>query len=157
MTRLVLPRAAVRPTVWLIHTAARLVRPLTMGVRAVILDGEGRVFLVRHTYVPGWHFPGGGVEPGETTREAMTREVREEAGLVVQDEAPLHGLFHHRHRDHIAVFVVRSFTAVEIPDSDWEIAERGFFPVDALPEGVTAAVRDRLRELLDGVRPTEMW
>ena len=49
-----------------IHAGARWVRPLTIGVRAAIIDADDRVFLVRHSYVAGWHLPGGAVEPGET-------------------------------------------------------------------------------------------
>ncbi len=74
MNRFALPAFTARPVVWLIHAAARFVRPLTMGVRGVVFDTEGRVFLVRHSYVPGWHFPGGAVEPGETARAALIRE-----------------------------------------------------------------------------------
>ena len=59
----------------LLHWSFLLARPMTLGVRAIVTDADERVLLVRHGYVSGWHFPGGGVEPGETCVEALTREV----------------------------------------------------------------------------------
>ena len=33
-------------------------RPTTLGVRGVVSNADGKVLLLRHTYTPGWHFPG---------------------------------------------------------------------------------------------------
>ena len=53
-------QAALRKTISrALPYVARVTRPLTMGVRAMVLDGEGRVCLIRHSYVAGWHMPGG--------------------------------------------------------------------------------------------------
>jgi len=57
-----------------------------VGVGAVVLDG-GRVLLVRRGKPPlmgKWSLPGGLVELGETTREAIRREVAEECGLEIR-------------------------------------------------------------------------
>lgn len=67
-----------RIVVWLLHRVFKLTRGMTLGVRAACFDGEGRIFLVRHTYVPGWYMPGGGVERGETALDALRKELREE-------------------------------------------------------------------------------
>ena len=56
-----------------------------VGVGAVILDGD-RVLLIQRGGVtlPGkWSIPGGLVELGETTREAVCREIGEECGLEI--------------------------------------------------------------------------
>ena len=160
VTRLSLPAFTRRPVQWLIHGTARFTRPMTMGVRAIILDADERVVLVRHSYVPGWHLPGGAVEPGETLREAVTREVAEETGIAVTGPATLHGMFLNRHvskRDHVAVFVIRSFRVVDPERRDWEIVERGFFARAAMPDGTTPATRARLAEVLDAVPVSETW
>jgi 8-oxo-dGTP pyrophosphatase MutT (NUDIX family) len=137
-------------------------RPMTLGVRAAVFDDEGRVFLVRHTYVQGWHFPGGGVEPGETTLEALTRELLEEGAIALQaqEDPRLHGLYFNRsvsRRDHVALYIVRRFTQAAPPAPNLEIAETGFFACDALPEGTSRATHDRLNEILKGVAPARLW
>jgi ADP-ribose pyrophosphatase YjhB (NUDIX family) len=145
---------------WGLHTYWRFARGMTLGVRAVVLNDRAQVFLIRHTYVPGWHLPGGGVETGETALEALTRELQEEACIVIDGAPQLVGFFFNRRtspRDHVLVYVIRQFTVLEAKQPDREIAEAGFFPLDSLPEGTTAATRRRLAEILDGEEPSATW
>src|SRR5580704_19087855 len=65
------------------RTYSRFSRGMTLGVRGVVLNEAREVLLVEHTYVHGWHLPGGGVERGESTETAMARELVEEAGVKV--------------------------------------------------------------------------
>lgn len=58
-------------------------------VGALVRDGEGRIVLVRNRWSDGWVLPGGNVESGESLREAVVREVREETGLAARVERPL--------------------------------------------------------------------
>ncbi|HYG91672.1 MAG TPA: NUDIX domain-containing protein [Azospirillum sp.] len=133
-------------------------RPLTMGVRAIILDGD-RVLLIRHSYVAGWHLPGGGVNKGETLVEAMKREVREEVGLVVESDVQPLGMyarFRHGASDHVAVFVARAWSGTPRTDG-FEITDVGFFPLDRLPEDTTASTLKRLAEYRGLAPLAERW
>jgi ADP-ribose pyrophosphatase YjhB (NUDIX family) len=139
---------------------ARFTRGMTMGVRALALDGEGRVFLVRHTYVAGWHLPGGAVDPGETACEALLRELGEEGNLMQGDPPSLHGVFLNRRfsrRDHVVVFVMRNVVQTAPRRPDREIAESGFFALDSLPADTTSSTLARLAEALHGVPLSDTW
>ena len=142
------------------HKYFLLVRGMTLGVRAVVLDAENRVFLVRHTYVSGWYLPGGGVDLGETMEEAMARELKEEGDIDLTGPATLHGIFLNRHvsrRDHVAVYVVRQFSQVRLPEPNKEIVECGFFAATALPEGTTPGTRLRIEEIMKGRPLITTW
>ena len=128
----------------LMHFYWRFARAMTLGVRAVVIDGQGRVFLVKHSYVSGWHLPGGGVEAGETLAAALARELREEGNIELAAQPQLHGIFFNdrdSRRDHVALFVVRDFSQSAAPVPDREIIAHGFFPVGELPDATTAGTR----------------
>src|SRR5579871_5359697 len=149
-----------RATRSVMHLYWRLSRGLTLGVRGLVIDGQGRVFLVKHTYIRGWHLPGGGVEPGETLLTALARELREEGNIELTGPPALHGVFYNprwSRRDHVACFVVQSFRQSAPPAANREIAASGFFPLDALPGDTGAGSRARIAEVLLGVPMSERW
>jgi 8-oxo-dGTP pyrophosphatase MutT (NUDIX family) len=142
-----------------LHFYWRFARGMTLGVRGAVLDEDGRVFLVRHGYTPGWHFPGGAVDPGESLSEALARELMEEGNVRVIGAPLLHGVFQNGSykRDHIAVFVVREFGRPSPLPASWEIAEADFFPLNKLPDGTSEGTRRRLEEILYGAPVSATW
>lgn len=138
----------------------RLSRGLTLGAQGCVIDGENRVLLIRHTYRPGWHFPGGGVEKRESVGAALARELHEEAGILLDGEAELFGLYANMTffpGDHIALFVIRQWRQPAVPLPNHEIAEQGFFRHDALPADVNPPTRERILEILEGRQRAENW
>jgi 8-oxo-dGTP pyrophosphatase MutT (NUDIX family) len=134
--------------------------PLTLGVRVAVLDPQDNVLLVRHTYAPGWHFPGGAVDRREAMADAAVRELREEALLAARGEPLLHGVFlslTENKSDHIGLYVVREWDSIEGKARVLEIAEARFFPSSELPQGTTGGTRRRLAELLQGVPQSTRW
>jgi 8-oxo-dGTP pyrophosphatase MutT (NUDIX family) len=143
-----------------LHPVYRQLRGMTLGTRTLVLkDADAQVMLVRHGYAAGWMLPGGGVERGESLAEAAVREVREETGIVAEEEPLLHGMFLNDRQfrgDHVACFVLRRFSERPV-SAGFEIAEARFFPSAALPEGTTSGTRRRLAEVLEGRPPSRAW
>jgi ADP-ribose pyrophosphatase YjhB (NUDIX family) len=154
-------RRACEPIVRrLLHFYWRFARAMTLGVRALVIDDARRIFLVKHSYVGGWHLPGGGVEPGETLIDALIRELAEEGNIEPTAPPVLHGVFFNKkasRRDHVAVFVVRAFRQTAEPVPGREIIAHGFFALGDLPNDTTAGTRARIIELFGGVPMTETW
>lgn len=159
--------ARFRQTGWpglrarLFHLYFRLKRPMTLGVRGLVYDrAQNSVFLIRHTYVPGWQLPGGGVEVGETVVEALRHELIEEGNIEMLAQPALRSIHFNRRasrRDHVAFYVVESFRQTSPKQPDHEIAEAGFFPLDSLPDGTTPATLRRIAEIFDAAPVSDDW
>ncbi len=146
----------------ILHRYWRWRRGLTLGVRGIVVDGEGRVLLVRHTYSPGWILPGGGVEFSEMLEASLARELAEEGGVAIDTGArpELMGIYDNRAvfpGDHVAIFIVREWHRTHVPEPNLEIAETAFFHPDALPEATNPGSRRRIEEMLGRRKREATW
>ena len=103
--------------------------------------------------VEGWN-------PEKRWPEALARELVEEGNIGILEPPVLHGLFFNSRvsqRDHVALFIVRSFRQLRLPVPNREIAAYGFFSLDALPENTTPGTRARIAEVMLGAPLSERW
>lgn len=154
-------RQAFEPAIRrVLHTYWRFSRGTTLGVRGLCIDEANRVFLVKHSYVSGWHLPGGGVEPGETVIDSLIRELAEEGNIEPTAPPMLHGIFFNSRisrRDHVVVYVLRDFRQTAPPVPTHEIVAHGFFKLDELPNDTTAGTRARIIEVMGRAPVSERW
>jgi 8-oxo-dGTP pyrophosphatase MutT (NUDIX family) len=137
----------------------RLTRGMTLGSRTAVIDADGRFMLVKQTYAPGWIFPGGGVERGETCEEAARREVEEEAAIFATGAFEFKGMFSNEREmrgDHLAFYVLRDFEHREFKPN-MEIADARFFHPSEMPDRMNGGTRRRIAELVDNAPVSLHW
>ena len=125
--------------------------PIGVGARLMLVK-DNSVLLVHHSYLPGWHLPGGGMKRGETLLETARREAYEETGAVITGDLRLLGFYtgsSRGHDDHTAVFVCEEFT-LGPPTDRWEIIGRAFFSLDNLPAGTQRGYRQVVAQYRQG-------
>jgi ADP-ribose pyrophosphatase YjhB (NUDIX family) len=136
----------------------RITKPVTFGVRAVVLGPDGRLLLVKHTYDKYWYLPGGAMKRGEEAEAALRREVKEEIGiaeLAIERKLGTYASTREGKRDTIAVFVARA--AAMGKRQRLEIAAAEWFAPEALPADASPATQRRIAEYL-GEKPLEpVW
>lgn len=137
----------------------RLFGASTMGVKGLVINPQQEVLLVEHTYIAGWHLPGGGVDYGESPKAALIRELKEEAGLQVK-AATLFGIYAHKIHgaaDFPVLYIVKDFEAIPGAHLSQEIKQVQWFAVSKLPRETTVSTHQRLKEYFQGLEPAEHW
>lgn len=150
----------VNPILKVLQKYWRWSRSLTLGAQGCILDARNRVLLIRHTYRPGWHFPGGGVEKRETVGQALNREIWEETGIIIDAPPRLFAIYANHELfpgDQIALYIVRNWHLPSPMKPTREIAEQAFFERDKLPVDINPRTARRIAEILESRPPAEMW
>ena len=153
-------RRLLQPLAWpLYQVHSRLFRGVTLGVRGLVLNDAGEVLLVEHTYMRGWYLPGGGVEAGETSEQALIRELEEEAGVRVVGRPQLIGV-HANHRvfrgDHVLVYRIDNWTQVQASQQG-EIKAAAWYAPGQLPADTSPGTRRRIAEALGGEEVSAQW
>jgi ADP-ribose pyrophosphatase YjhB (NUDIX family) len=147
---------ACGPLAWRLAHQLRLLwwrvrRPVNLGVGAIVLNNQGEVLLVRHSYLPDWMIPGGAVDWGETAVNAAIREVQEECRLEISalELCTVRMVKAAGACNHVLIFKAAANGTPRCEGS--EITDLGWFPVNKLP----ADTQPRSRELIGlyGVSP----
>ena len=131
---------------------------VTLGARAIILNNDNQILLVKHTYQPHWHLPGGGIKKGESVKTAVLRELKEEVGLITNEEPQLFGIYFHKCfdvYDYPIIYVIKNFSITKVKSS--EIEQTGWFSYDNLPAMINPGTKRRLDEYFTGVMKSEKW
>lgn len=149
-----------RAVTWLVRRKWRLTRAHTLGAQVAVIDSADRFLLIRHGYRPGWHFPGGGVEFGETVLDAAIRELEEETGVIPDAALSLFGIYNNAKNfpgDQIVLYTLRAYRQPRLPAPGFEVAEQAFFAPDRLPPAVTEGTARRIAEIVAGAPQSALW
>jgi len=133
--------------------SVRAIEPrFTVTAGAVVYDERGRVLLLKHVFRmgSGWGIPGGFVERGEQTDDALRRELREEAGLEV-DEVKIAFTRTSRRPQQIEIIYCCRAASAPAPQS-FEIKTAEWFTLDTLPPGLPSDQRQIIRRVLEEQR-----
>jgi 8-oxo-dGTP diphosphatase len=137
--------------------ARHLLRRPVVGIAAAARTVDGRWLLVRRADTGEWALPGGTLEWGETLRDAVRRELAEEAGVDEVDLGEVAGVYSRPERDarfHAVTVVVhaRVGTPLRQPQNPVEIREARLFLDQELPRTLSHGMTQMLDDARAGRR-----
>jgi ADP-ribose pyrophosphatase YjhB (NUDIX family) len=138
--------------------AKAVVRPTAFGASVIAEDEQGRVLLVRHSYMPGWSLPGGGVGRNEPPEVAAVREMQEEVGLTSSAPPEFLGLYTRKvawFSNVIALYRLRDVRIAFRPNL--EVREVMFCDPSSPPADTQAGTLRRLAELTGQTSRSPYW
>lgn len=130
-----------------------------LSVRALCTDEENRIYLVRHSYTPGWHLPGGGVDNGMSVEMALCNELKEEGNLAILGRPVLQHIYLNvkgSRREHVVLFTAK-VQQHNVFQGTMEIVEGRFFSVAELPRDMDPACQRRIQEWVVGEFGEATW
>lgn len=146
--------------IWVQRTLQKLLGASSVGVRILVINDKQEVLLVEHTYIEGWHFPGGGVKHQEPLHSAAKRELFEETGVLAQGDLTLfHVYVHNIHgvTDYPSLFISKHFEVTSQKKHSPEIKAVRWFPLAHLPTDITQNTYQRIQEYLGKSPIQDRW
>jgi len=137
----------------------RIVRPKTIGVKALVINNEQEILLIKAKALDSWVLPGGGVKKNENLVEAAQRETLEETGIKVTSQAQLLGVysnFKEYKNDHIIVFVFKNWSK-KTEHTSIEVNQSQFFSLKNLPDDLSPSTIKRIKEYLGEKEMDYKW
>ena len=141
-----------KPLIWLHRSLQRMLGTSTVGVRILVINDKNEIMLVKHTYIDGWHFPGGGVHSGESLHQAAKRELEEETGIIATGPLEIINIYHHTIHsvnDYPVLFRLNEFKITQNAVLSAEIKEAQWFSLHQLPKDISASTLKRINEFIN--------
>lgn len=125
---------------WLFHDK------FIVGVVGIVLNERNEVLLCRHRFWKdgSWGLPGGYANKDETLESCLTREIKEETGLHIQNISLIKLISGYKYR--LEAYYVAQATSDNCTLDTKEILEARFFSLDGLPAELLDSHRQILQE-----------
>ncbi len=133
----------------------KITNPRSIGSRCLIVKNN-QILLLRHSYMPDYYIPGGGIKKNETITEGIIRELKEEVGITVSiDDLMLFLIIESNleyKQDTAFIFLVKNITKDQQINSHnhdkKEILEIKWFDLDNLPKDLSVTTNLVIKEYI---------